>query len=212
MVKYEKGEIIWLMASLGFCAMQIAWAVYRDRSEKGQRKVRAMLSYMKKKALHTESGSAQYAHDSLRDIAFLMRKQKNVSASILWMKGWSTRAIAIMLYGDDSERSKNRVWAHISKFRKKKLRSGCGFPEQDLRSMVAVGNSTNKTCEFFSQPQPQNLNLKSETATIRFETETFCITTETETETARIETETGTDGNDEHNFISNTPRCIRHGQ
>jgi|GEM_PF-5542626 len=44
---------------------------------------------------------------------------------------WSIRVIAIMLYGDDSERSQNHI-LNISKF---KLRSGCGFDfyEQKLR-------------------------------------------------------------------------------
>jgi hypothetical protein len=48
----------------------------------------------------------------------------------------------------------------------KKLQSGYGFPEQDLRSMVAGSNFTNKSCGFNVPTQPQNLNLKSATETM----------------------------------------------
>jgi hypothetical protein len=75
---------------------------------------------------------------------------------------WSVRAVAIVLYVDYSERSQNHI-LNISKF---KLLSGFDLHEQDLRSMVAVGNFTNKSFDFSVPTQPQNLNLKSATETM----------------------------------------------
>lgn len=146
MVRHEKGDRIALMKSAGYPIRHIAWVVYGDRSEKGQRKVRAMLSYMKKKAPlnDAESGSTQQAeHSSWRDIFSELRKRKNLGVATLFSRGFSVRAIAILLYGNDNQYNINRVWAHISKLRK------------NLRSRVGVVNFTNKTCDFGLQLQPQ---------------------------------------------------------
>ena len=55
MVKEKKVEHIKIMKESGYSNRQIAWLIYKDRSERGQKKVRAILSYITKKAL--ESGS-----------------------------------------------------------------------------------------------------------------------------------------------------------
>ena len=172
MVRELKREYIALMKSVGYPTKHIAWIMYRDRSERGQRRVRAMLSYMKKKALlnDSESGSTTQQtteQSSLVDIVSKLRKMKNAAVSRLWSKGYPVRMIALLLYGDESEQSQNRVYAHISKFRKRmrrrsfgfraqNLRSkdhGCDFPEQNLRSGVGVVKFPNKTTTFGS-PTP----------------------------------------------------------
>jgi hypothetical protein len=140
------------MKEMGYSNRLIAWLIYRDRSEKAQKKVRAILSYIKKKAL--ESGSKQAEDNSLGDFVSELRKRKNLSVSTLISRGFSIRAIAILLYGNDNEYNQSRVRAHVSKLRKN-LRSGYAFQVQNLRSRVGVVNSPNKTCDFGSQPQPQ---------------------------------------------------------
>jgi hypothetical protein len=82
---------------------------------------------------------------------------------------WIVLMIVLMIY-----RYENQVWKHVYKFMSNDL---IYYTGKD-----AVGNSTNKSCDFQSQPQPQNLNLKTATATA----------TATETETVRFETETET--------------------
>lgn len=185
----EKGALIAWMKSVGYPTKHTAWIIYKDRSERGQRKVRAMCSYMKKRTLNEpRKGSVQdelsmmgdgnqssalfelkkpgppVKHgtmnaNSLREIASNLRRKKNLSAAGLWTMGFNVRTIAVLLYGDDSEECQNRVWAHISKFKKQiakfRASSGFDFHEQNLRSGVAVGNFPKETCDFGSQPQPK---------------------------------------------------------
>lgn len=152
MVKEKKAEHIKIMKEMGYSNRHIAWLIYKDRSEKAQKKVRAILSYIKKKAL--ESGSKQAEDNSLGDFVSELRKRKNLSVSTLISRGFSIRAIAILLYGNDNEYNQSRVRAHVSKLRKN-LRSGYAFQVQNLRSRVGVGNFTNKTCDLGPQPQPK---------------------------------------------------------
>ena len=164
MIRKKKTEQIIgrMKKEMGFSNEQIiAWLIYRDGSEKAQKRVRAILSYMKKKKAllndSSESGSMrqQTEHNSFVDIVSRLRRRKNFTVSRLWSKGYPVGMIALLLYGDESKESQNRVYAlyaHISKFRKS---CGCDFPEQNLRSRVAVVNFPNKTCDFEPQPQPQ---------------------------------------------------------
>ena len=176
MARFRKGEFIAKTRIMGYPTKEIAEMIYRDGSEKGQRRVRAMLSYMmKKKTLlnDSESCSTQQPTEqsSLVDIVSKLRKRKNFSAVKLWSTGYSVRKIALLLYGDDSEQSQNRVYAHISKFRKRmrrrrsfgfraqNLRSkdhGCDFPEQNLRSGVGGCEFPEQNHNFWEpNPNPQ---------------------------------------------------------
>jgi hypothetical protein len=186
MAREEKGELIADLKEVGLSTKQIALIIYKDRSEEGQKKVRAMLSYMKKKGMLLKVGpESHYLNEffelqgmfesALKDkrsfvhIIPILRKRKTLASGLLWLRRFSVAMIAVILYGDHGEENENKVYAHISKFRKrirKYTNSGFDLHEQNLRSEVAILNFTNKSFDFSVPTQPQNLNLKSATATM----------------------------------------------
>ena len=162
MARFRKGEYIAKIRNMGYPTKEIAEMIYRDGSEIGQSKVRAMYSYLKKKGLLSESSECNsptqnqnYLSDllwhavlqfritdreSIRNTVPLLRKRKTMAAGMLWRCRYSVRIIAVLLYGEDSEQSQKRVWAHISKFMKRmrimKMRrnaTGSGSHVKDLR-------------------------------------------------------------------------------
>ena len=164
MARFRKGEFIAKTRNMGYPTKEIAEMLYKDGGEIGQSKVRAMYSYLKKKGLLLSESSEcnspmqnqnylsellwhavllQFRitdRESIRNTVPLLRKSKTMAAGMLWRCRYSVRIIAVLLYGEDSEQSQKRVWAHISKFMKrmriiKILRnaSGCDLKVKDLR-------------------------------------------------------------------------------
>ncbi len=141
MARFRKGEFIAKIRVIGYPTKEIAEMLYNDGSEVGQSKVRAMYSYLKKKGLLSEPAEPIVsAHkqnmselwravlqfnindrESIRNAIPLLRKRKTMAAGMLWTRRYPARMIGVLLYGEDSEQSQKRVWAHISKFKKRLL-------------------------------------------------------------------------------------------
>lgn len=170
MVRKKKTEVIAELKSTGCSTKQIASMIYKDSSEEGQKKVRAILSKMNRKELELETGSKKHKlaeflefesmiisainNKSLMSMIPTLRKRRTLASGVLWHVRLPVSMIAVMLYGDHGEGSQNKVYAHISRFRKM---------VREMRIEVAVANSTNKSCDLSIPTQPQNLNLKTAT-------------------------------------------------